>query len=100
MLNIKYFKYINKKSFNIFLKECGYSLNDVKGFSCFSEQQYHGNILKEYKIYFSNSDECYFKVVYFKSFNEYKQSSLGFNGNKLLQWYESANIRKYKLNID
>ena len=96
MKNIKYFKYINTKQFSVFLKEYGYSLNDAVGFSAYDEQQYHGNILKEYVIYLSDHDHVFFKVVYFKSFNECRQSALGFNGNTLLSWYENANIRKYK----
>ena len=62
------------------------------------KEQYHGNILKVYTIYF-NDDECeYFELVYFKSFNEYHKSRLGFNGAKLLDWYQDANIRHYRLN--
>ena len=100
MKNIKYFKYINTKQFNVFLSEYNYKLNDVKGFSAVSEMCYRGNILKTYFIYFNDGEYEYFKVAYFKDFNEYKQSKLGFNGDKLLNLYESANIRKYKLNID
>ena len=100
MKNIKYFKYINTKQFNVFLKEYNYSLDNVKGFSISSVMCYRGNILKTYIVYFNDGEYEYFKVAYFKSFNEYKQTLLGFNGDKLLQIYENANIRKYKLNID
>ena len=96
MKNIKCFKYVNKKSFNVFLKDYSYKLDDVVGFSLYDKQQYHGNILKTYIIYFNDHDHAYFKVVVFESFNEYRQSSLGFNGDKLLRWWEDANIRMYK----
>ena len=96
MINIKYFKYLNTKGFNVFLNEYGYKLADVKGFSVSVVHHYHGNFLEVYNIHFNDDEYEYFKVVYFESFNEYQQSRLGFNGNKLLDWYENANIRKYK----
>ena len=97
MKNIKYFKYWYTYDFQQFLSEYGYKLEDVKGFSVAERRQYHGNILKIYNIHFNDGEYEYFKVVYFKSFNEYNQSRLGFNGNKLLFWYESAEIKEYKL---
>ena len=97
MKSIKYFKYKNTKQFNVFLSQYEYTINDVVGFSFSDKQQYHGNILKTYVIYFSDHDHEYFEVVYFKSFNEYHQSRLGFNGNKLLDWCEDANVVKYKV---
>ena len=100
MKSIKCFKYKNTKHFNVFLKDYGYKLEDVKGFTLSRKKQYHGNILKTYNIHFNDGEYEYFSVVYFKSLNEYHQSSLGVNGNKLLEWYEHANMRKYKLNID
>ena len=100
MKDIKYFKYKNTKQFNIFLEEYGYTLSDAVGFSFIGKQQYRGNILKEYVIYLNDHDHIFFNVVYFKSFNEYHQCRLGFNGERLLEWYNDANIRKYKLNID
>ena len=100
MKSIKYFKYINTLAFEKFLKEYNYKLSDAVGFSFVGKQQYHGNILKEYIIYLNDHDHIYFNVVYFKDFNEYRQSRLGFNGERLLEWYQDANIRKYKLNID
>ena len=96
MKSIKYFKYVNENNFNIFLNEYGYSIDDVVGFGLYDKQQYHGNILKVYNIYFKDGEKEYFKVAVFESFNEYRQSSLGFNGNKLLDWWENANIRMYK----
>ena len=85
MKSIKYFKYKDTYEYSKFLKEYGYSSNDVVGFSISDKQQYHGNILKEYIIYLSDHDHIYFKVVWFKSFNEYRQSFLGFNGETLLE---------------
>ena len=97
MKNIKYFKYWYTYEFEKFLKEYGYTLNDVKGFSVGYKKQYRGNILKIYNVRFNDCEYEYFKVVYFKSLNEYHQAALGFNGNKLLNWYEDANIIKYKV---
>ena len=97
MKNIKYFNYINTKQFNIFLNEYGYTLENVKGFSFAWLKQYHGNILKQYNIYFNDGECEYFKVVYFKNLNEYHQSALGFNGNRLLNWYQDANVVWYKV---
>ena len=84
MKSIKCFKYVNKKYFNVFLKDYGYTLKDIKGFKFVETKQYHGNILKIYSIHFNDGEYEYFKVVCFKSFNEYHQSKLGFNGDKLL----------------
>ena len=96
MKNIKYFKYVNTKQFNVFLNEYGYSFKDIKGFKFASETHYNGNVLKTYFIYFNDGEYEHFKVAYFKDFNEYQQAGLGFNGDKLLNIFESANIRKYK----
>ena len=98
MKNIKNFKYENTYSFERFLKDYGYSMDDVKGYSVGWKEQYHGNILKIYNIYFNDDEYEYFKVVYFKDINEYRQSALGFNGEKLLDWHDDANIVKYKYN--
>ena len=84
MKSIKYFKYLDTKQFNAFLNAYGYKLDDVKGFSFDGKKQYHCNVLKIYCIHFIDGEREYFKVVYFKSFNEYRQSCLGFNGGKLL----------------
>ena len=85
MKNIKYFKYINTKQFNVFLSQYEYTIDDVKGFSYVGKKQYNGNVLKLYSIHFNDGEYEYFEIVYFKSFNEYHQSRLGFNGNKLLK---------------
>ena len=84
MKNIKYFKYWYSYVFEQFLAGYGYKLEDVKGFSVSNIKYYHGNILKTYEIHFNDGEYEYFKVVYFKSFNEHNQARLGFNGNKLL----------------
>ena len=97
MKNIKYFKYWYTYEFEKFLKEYGYTLNDVKGFSVGYKKQYRGNILKIYAIHFKGNDMHAFSTILFKSLNEYHQTALGFNGNKLLNWYEDANIIKYKV---
>ena len=86
MKDIKYFKYFNKKYFNYFLNEYNLKLKDVKGFKFIEKKQYNGNILKLYFICLNDGEELYFRVVIFKNFNEYKQSALGFNGNRLLSW--------------
>ena len=85
MKSIKYFKYINKEKFEKFLNAYDHKLEDVKGFVFVEKQQYRGNILKVYSIHFKDGEYEYFKVVYFRSFNEYHQSRLGFNGERLLR---------------
>ena len=97
MKNIKQFKYKNTYNFDRFLKDYGYTLDDVEEYSLSSIKRYHGNILKIYKVYVYDGESVYFSVVYFKSLNELDQSRLGFKGDKLLKWYEDANIRKYKV---
>ena len=97
MKKIKYFKFWDSYEFEKFLKEYGYTIDDVKGFSVSSIKRYNGNIFKTYKVYVFDGESVYFSVVYFKSFNEINQSRLGFNGNKLLEWYQKAIIKHYKL---
>ena len=96
MRSIKYFKYASKKRFERFIRDYEYSMDDVVGFSSYDKEQYHGNILKTYVIYFSDHDHAFFKEVIFKDFNEYRQSLLGFNGEKLLNWYQDADAREYR----
>ena len=96
MKNIKYFKYVNKEKFNMFLCAYGYKLDDVKGFSFEEQKQYRGNVLKVYSIHFNDGEYGYFRVVTFRSFNEYYQSKLGFNGDKLLSWFKDWDIRLCK----
>ena len=74
MKDIKYFKYVNTEHFNAFLKERGYSLNDVSSFKISMKFQRNGNILKIYSIYFKNNEVFSFWVINFKSFSEYQAS--------------------------
>ena len=97
MKSIKCFKYWYSFEFEKCLKDYGYTIDDVKGFSVSGIKRYRGNILKTYIVYVYDGESVYFSVVYFKSFNEYHQSRLGFNGNRLLRWYEIAVIKLYKL---
>ena len=98
MKSIKSFKYVDENNFGIFLYEYGYTSADVKGFSLNDKKQYRGNVLKTYEIYFNDGECKYFSVAVFESFNEYNKSYLGFNGNRMLHWYEIAIIKLYKLN--
>ena len=97
MKNIKYFKYKNTYEYSVFLKEYGYKLDDVKGFSVSVIHRFNGNVYKSYIIYFKDDNLACFKVVYFKSLNELHKSNLGLNGNTLLEWYQDANIVWYKV---
>ena len=97
MKNIKYFQYKNTYEFERFLNAYGYRLGDVKGFKFGWKEQYRGNFLKAYMIYFNDGEYKLFRVVYFKSLNECHQCRLGFNGNKLLMWYDSSNVIEYKV---
>ena len=97
MKNTNLFRYKDTSEFWAFLSSYDYKLDDAIGFSFDDKKQYRGNVLKWYKIYFKDGEYEYFKAAVFKSFNEYHQSALGFNGNKLLEWFENANIRKYKV---
>ena len=97
MKKIKYFMYKNTYEFEKFLSIYGYILSDVVGFSVVSVEYHHGNILKEYMIYLSGRVQLFFKVVYFKSFNECEQARLGLSKDKLLvEWYSSAAVVQYK----
>ena len=97
MKNIKYFKYKNTYEYEKFLNAYGYRPEDVKGFSFAGKEQRNGNVLTEYSIWFNDDEREYFKVVYFSSFNEYHQCRLGFRGEKLLDWWQDADVRKYKV---
>ena len=96
MKNIKLFKYKDTKKFEELLSSCEYKLEDVVGFEVSERKQLQGNIFKEYCIHFSDDECAYFKVVIFKSFNDYQQAHLGFKGNKLFEWFKDADLREYK----
>ena len=96
MKSIKNFKYKDENNFGIFLNSYGYKIEDVKGFSFGWQKQYRCNVLTTYEIYFKDGEHGYFKVAVFEDFNEYRQSALGFNGSKLQEWWEDADIRIYK----
>ena len=96
MKSIKCFKYVGENNFDIFLNSYGYKLDDVIGFSLIGKEQRRCNVLTVYNIYFKDGEHAYFKVAVFENFNEYHQSRLGFNGDKLLEWFEDAHIRMYK----
>ena len=98
MKSIKLFQYKNTNAFKRFLSAYGYKLENVKGFSFAGKKQHRYNVLKLYNIRFNDGEYEYFKVVYFKDFNEYQQARLSFSDIKLSGWYSSADIRKYKLN--
>ena len=97
MKKIKYFKYWYSYEFEKCLSAYGYTLDGVIGFSVSGIKRYRGNILKTYKIYVYDGESIYVSVAYFKSFNEYNKTWLGFNGDKLLRWYRKAIIKFYKL---
>ena len=98
MKNIKFFNYKDTTKFEKFLSEYNYKLNDVRGFKFISQKQYHGNVLKLYFICLNDGEEVYFRAVDFKDFNEYNQSHLGFNDDKLSEWYSDSVVRRYKTN--
>ena len=95
MKNIKYFKYRDTNAFKKFLDVFKYKPEDVVGFSLDDTEYYRSNILKTYLVHFTDGEEKYFRVVYFKSFNEYRQSRLSFNGDKLLDWCVDADVIWY-----
>ena len=97
MKSIKLFKYKDTCEFMGFVGAYDYKLDDVKGFSYGWKEQYHGNILKVYFIHFKDGEYELFRIVYFKSFNACNSARLGLINNKLLMWYDDANIRKYKV---
>ena len=97
MKNIKSFKYWYSFEFERCLKDYGYTIDDVKGYNVSSIMCYRGNILKTYIIYVYDGESVYFSIAYFKSFDEYNKAWLGFE-DKLLQIYNKAGIKLYKLN--
>ena len=97
MKNIKSFKYKNTFEFDKFLRSNHCWIENIKGFKYGWKEQYHGNILKAYMIYFNDNEYKLFRVVYFKSLDECDKTRLGFIKNKLLMWYDDANIIKYKV---
>ena len=99
MKSIKCFKYKDTFKFEEFLSAYGYKLEDVRGYKFIGQKQYLGNVLKVYFICLNDGEEVYFKVVIFKDFNEYRQTRLGFNGDKLLSWYEDSVVRTYKKSL-
>ena len=98
MKNIKSFKYKDTNNFKELLSSYDYKLEDVRGYKFIEQKQYQGNVLKLYFICLNDGEEICFTTVCFKNFNEYRQTRLGFNGDKLLGWYEDAAVRKYKRN--
>ena len=96
MKSIKNFKYKKAYEFIVFVGSCGYNLDNVKGFDLVERKRCEGNILKEYCIHFNDGECANFKVVYFKSFNDFRQAHLNFSGNKLFDWLEDSNIFEYK----
>ena len=96
MKNIKLFKFKDTSEFWVFLNSYGYKFEDVKGFGFDEQKQLYGNILKWYKIYFKDGEYEYFKVVIFKDWHEYRQALLGFSCNKLINWFEDAELSEIK----
>ena len=96
MKNIKFFKYKNTREFERFLSAHGVRMEDVKGQEFRWKEQCNGNFLKVYVIHFNEPEVGFFNVAYFKSWNECNQARLGLKGDKLLEWYEYANVRFYK----
>ena len=84
MKSIKSFIYKNTFEFEKFLCDKHYWVEDIKGFEYGWKEQYHGNILKAYRIYFNDNEYKIFRIVYFKSLNECDKARLGFINNKLL----------------
>ena len=97
MKNIKYFQYKNTFAFEKFLCTNHYWVHNITGFKYGWKEQYRGNFLKAYFIYFNDNEYKIFRVVYFKDLNECDKARLGLINNKLLMWYDDANIRKYKV---
>ena len=97
MKNIKYFQYKDTYEFEKFLREYRYCVENITGFKYGWKEQYRGNFLKVYLIHFNDGNYKLFRVVYFKDFDECNKSRLGIIKNKLLMWYDSSNVRWYKV---
>ena len=97
MKDIKHFMYKNTYEFERFLSATSKRLDDVSGYSVGWKEHYNGNVLRVYIIYLNNSEYKLFRIVYFKNIFECNNARLGVINNKLLMWYDSANIRKYKV---
>ena len=96
MKSINLFKYKDTNEFWTFLDVYGYKLEDIKGFGLAERRQCKGNVLKIYNVRFNDGEYEYFKVISFKDFNEYKQTLLCFSCNKLISWFEDAELREIK----
>lgn len=96
MKDIKYFIYKDTKHFSAFLKDRGYSLNDVNSFKPVLKFQRSGNILKIYSIYFKDGEIFSFWAINFKSFDEYRDSL--YESSDLFEWNKYSNICTYKVN--
>ena len=96
MKNINLFKFKDTNEFWAFLSSYDYKLEDVVGFSLAEQRQCKGNVLKIYNVRFNDGEYEYFKAISFKDSNEYRQALLGFGGNKLLSWFEDADVREIK----
>lgn len=66
MKSIKSFKYKNTLGFETFLKDLGYEISDVEGFSLIAAKPYYGNTMKVYEIHFNDGQYFYYKKVIFK----------------------------------
>ena len=96
MKNINLFKFKDTNEFWVFLAAYGYKLEDIKGFSFAGKRQCRGNVFKLYNVRFNDGEYEYFKVISFKDSNEYRQALLGFSCNKLLRWFEDAELTEVK----
>lgn len=96
MKSINLFKYKDTNEFLTFLAAYSYKLEDIKGFTLAGKKQCRGNILKIYNVYFNDGEYEYFKVVIFEDLNEYRQASFGGSCNKLIRWYEAAELTEVK----
>ena len=66
MKDIKRFKYIDTNSFERFIREYGYRISDINGYSVGWTEQYQNNLLRVYIVYFNNGEYKLFRVLYLK----------------------------------